>query len=77
MSGIGTKMQITIHNILKDTNRSYSGDVATIERQLEMEFPWAVEHAHGDLDQVLYVIDHHPMYAVEVVDHSLHPFLKG
>jgi hypothetical protein len=70
-------MRIIIHNILKDTNRAYEGDVATIERQLEAEFPWAVEHAHGDLDHVLYAIDHHPMYAVEVTDKSLHPFLKG
>jgi hypothetical protein len=70
-------MRIIIHNLLKDTNRAYEGDVATIERQLEAEFPWAVEHAHGDLDQVLYTIDHHSMYAVEVTDKSLHPFLKG
>ena len=70
-------MKIVIHNLLNDSNRTYEGDVATIERQLEVEYPWAVEHAHGDLDKILWTIDHHQFYGVEVADDSLHPFLKG
>jgi len=69
-------MKIIIHNLLKDSNRTYEGDVATIERELGVEFAWAAEHAHGDLDTILYTIDHHPYYGVEVVDSALHPFLK-
>jgi len=69
-------MKIIIHNLQRDSNRSYEGDVTTIERELGAEFGWATEQAHGDLDHILYIIDHHPLYGVEVVDSSLHPFLK-
>jgi hypothetical protein len=69
-------MKIIIHNLLNDTNETYEGDVATLEHDLEADFSWAVEQAYGDLDTILYFIDHHPYYSVEVVDSSLHPFLK-
>lgn len=74
--GIEIAMKIIIHNLSRDTNQSYEGDVSTIERDLEAEFPWAVEQAYGNLDTILYFIDHHPYYSVEVVDSALHPFLK-
>jgi hypothetical protein len=70
-------MKIVIHNLQRETNRVYEGDVATLERELGAEFRWATEQAHGDLDHILYIIDHHPLFGVEVLDASPHPFLKA
>lgn len=70
-------MKIRIHNLQHGTDRVYEGDVTTIERELDAEFPWAVGQAHGDLDHILYIIDHHPLFGVEIIDSSLHPFLRS
>ncbi len=70
-------MKIVIHNLMDGTERAYEGDVATIERDIDMDYPWAVYHVRGDLDHILYNIDHHPFFGVEIVDPSLHPFLKA
>jgi hypothetical protein len=69
-------MKIVIHNLSNDTSQSYDGDVATIERDLEKDFGWALSGNEGDLDQILWVIDHHPYFGVEIADKSLHPFLQ-
>lgn len=69
-------MKVVIHNLLKDTNKVYEGDATTVERAIEEDYPWAVHHYYGDLDKILYTIDHHPFFGVEIEDSSLHPFLK-
>lgn len=67
-------MKIVIHDLMKDSNKLYEGDVVSIERELERDFPEMTEHRQGHLDDILWHIDHHPFFAVEVVSSSLHPF---
>ncbi len=69
-------MKIIIHNLLNGSNKTYEGDATTLERQLEIDFPWAVEGNEFDLNHILWIIDHQQFHAVEVVDKSPHPFLK-
>jgi hypothetical protein len=69
-------MKVVIHNLLKGTNKSYEGDTATLARQLGAEYPWAALYAEGDLDHILWTIDHHSFFGVEIVDKALHPFMR-
>jgi hypothetical protein len=69
-------MKIVIHNLMTGAAQTFEGDVTTIERDLEKDYDWAITGNEGDLNNILYVIDHHPYYGVEIADSALHPFLK-
>lgn len=70
-------MRVIIHDLLKRTQHVYEGDPVSMERHMREDFPWAVHGNEGDLNQILWTIDHAQMLAVEVADPSPHPFLKG
>lgn len=69
-------MKIVIHDYLRHDQHPYEGDAVSLERVLREDFPWACIGYEGDLDTILWMIDHHPYMAVEVQDPSPHPFLK-
>jgi hypothetical protein len=70
-------MKVTIHDLLHGSHQTFEGDAKTLERELEKEYPWAVEGNEGDLESILWTLDHQQFHGVEVVDPTPHPFLRG
>lgn len=70
-------MKIVIHDLLKRSQQTYEGDALTLERELRHDYPWAVLGHEGDIDTILYNLDHAQTISIEVADPTPHPFLKG
>lgn len=68
-------MKFVIHNLLDGSAQTYEGDTATVERELEEKYPWAVEGHEGHLEAILWNIDHQQFHSVEMIDSTQHPFL--
>lgn len=70
-------MKVIVHDMLLGSKHEFEGDSRTLEDALEQVYPWAVEGNEGDIEAILWTIDHHQFHGVEVVDPSPHPFLRG